>query len=563
MGQTGLSLPPLVAMKGPFDFSVLFGGKAGDGIRQLGVLWAKLLNRRGLKTFLYDDYPSLIRGGHNFSIVRAAEFPISAHRDQVNVIVALNEDTIRQHQQRLSENGVVLCDQETPEAQKAPSAQITVPWAQIVKELSAPKIMKNTAALASLARFCQIPWEELAQTLRELPKTELNLSVAQKSYELSEKGHFDFPSKEEKQYFFFGNETIALGAAAAGLKVFLAYPMTPASSILHYLAAHRERLGLNVIHPENEIAAVLAAIGAAYAGSPAMTATSGGGFALMVEALSLAGQAEIPLVIVECQRPGPSTGVPTYTMQGDLEFVLTAGHGEFPRVVLAPGDAQEAFELTAEALRLAWRYQTPVLVLSDKHLSESLFSQNLPQQFARVEYKAWSGGQTYARYAFSEDGVSPLAFPGRKDAVVKATSYEHDPFGITTEEATQIAQMQEKRLRKEKGLKRETEKMVGVFNRNASVALLCFGSTKGAAVEIAERLDLRLIRPLVLRPFPTQTLKKALEGVDRIIVCETNATGQLARLLSSHGFRVDQKILKYDGRPFSVDELYERVKELL
>ncbi len=542
-----------------FDFSVLFGGKAGDGIRQLGQLWARLLARRGLRVFLYDDYPSLIRGGHNFTLVRASTAPILAHREKVNLLVAFDSKTLEQHRERLEAQGLLLFDSSAMEAQGE-----GVPWRKIVKELSAPPITRNTAALASVARILGIPFEELAETLRrDLPKAlESNLEVARKSYELTPGPRENLPRPAAPpRPTFFGNEAIALGAVAAGLRFYVAYPMTPASSILHYFAQHGETLGVTTIHPENEIAAILCALGAACAGKPAMVGTSGGGFALMVEALSLAGQAELPIVIVECQRPGPSTGVPTYTMQSDLEFVLSAGHGEFPRVILAPGDAEEAFRLTARALSLAWRYQIPALILSDKHLSESLFNQELPlREVERVSFKPWPGEGEYQRYALTEDGVSPLAFPGDTRAVVKVTSYEHDPYGITTEDPEAIVRMQEKRLRKARGLREELDRpeMVKVEGEG-EVALCVWGSTRGAALEVSRKLGLRYVQPLILEPFPKKALKKSLEGVKRLLVAETNATGQWARLLEAHGFKVDEVILKYDGRPFTVEELEGRL----
>ncbi|MBX6422734.1 2-oxoacid:acceptor oxidoreductase subunit alpha [Thermosulfurimonas sp. F29] len=543
-----------------FDFSVLFGGKAGDGIRQLGQLWARLLARRGLRVFLYDDYPSLIRGGHNFTVVRAAEFPVLAHRERVDLLVALNAFTLEKHRRTLAERNVVLFDSSTFEA-----PGIGVPWSGIVKDLSAPPITRNTAALASAARILGLPFEELAETLRrDLPKaTEVNLEVARKSYELTPPPPGRTLPRSEGTVWptLFGNEALALGAVAAGLRFYVAYPMTPASSILHYFARHGETLGVTTIHPENEIAAILCAMGAACAGKPAMVGTSGGGFALMVEALSLAGQAEIPIVVVECQRPGPSTGVPTYTMQADLDFVLSAGHGEFPRVVLAPGDAAQAFHLAALALKLAWHYQIPVLLLSDKHLSESLFNQELPLvEVPRVSFKSWNGEREYRRYAVTGDGISPLAFPGDPRAVVKVTSYEHDSYGITTEEPEDIVRMQDKRLRKVRGLREELDRpeMVAVEG-DGERALCVWGSTRGAALEVARKLGLRYVQPLVLEPFPETTLRKALRGVRHLVVAETNATGQLARRLEAHGFPVEEVLLRYDGRPFTVEDLERRL----
>jgi len=545
-----------------FEFSVLFGGRAGDGIRQLGQLWARLLARRGLRVFLYDDYPSLIRGGHNFTVVRAADFPVLAHRERINLLVALNEETLRRHRERLLPEGFILYDSSGGKELSG----LGIPWKEMVRELSAPEITRNTAALASAARLVGIPWEELAATLeRDLPRArEINLEVARRAYAATPEPRLELPRGGERLPTLFGNEAVALGAVAAGLRLYVAYPMTPASSILHYLAQHAEALGVTVIHPENEIAAVLCALGAAAAGAPAMTGTSGGGFALMVEALSLAGQAELPLLIVESQRPGPSTGVPTYTAQADLDFVTCAGHGEFPRVVLAPGDAEEAFRLSARGLSLVWEYQIPVILLLDKHVSESLFNQELPlAEVPRVNFRSWEGEEEYQRYAFTEDGISPLAFPGDPRAVVKVTSYEHDPYGITTEDPEAISRMQEKRLRKGEGLRRSLDapEMVRTEGKG-EVALCVWGSGRGAGLEVARALGLRYVQPLVLEPFPEKALRAALSGVRRVLVAETNATGQLARRLAALGFPTE-RILKYDGRPFTVDGLASRVKEVL
>jgi 2-oxoglutarate ferredoxin oxidoreductase subunit alpha len=309
------------------------------------------------------------------------------------------------------------------------------------------------------------------------------------------------------------------------------------------------------------------ALGSAYAGARTMVGTSGGGFALMTEALSLAGQSEIPMVIAECQRAGPSTGVPTYTMQADLNFVINAGHGEFLRVVLAPGDAEEAFYTAGLALNLAWKYQIPTFVLSDKHVSESIFSFEFDLDRVKPENGLlWDGQGEYKRYLDTESGISPLAFPGNPDAIVKVTSYEHDENGITTEEPGQIARMQKKRLRKRKALADELNKYdtVNIYgNPESKTALLCWGSTKGACIEVAEMLDLKVVKPLMLEPLPVEPLKKALSGVEKIIDVEVNATGQLAKLVAGQGFCIDDMILRLDARPFTVDDLLGNVKEVL
>ena len=547
------------------EISILVGGKAGDGIRQAGHVIALLLNRIGYRIFFYDDYPSLIRGGHNFSIIRASDKRIAAHKETVDVILALNQDVVEKHNHRLNTGGLILYDSKNAEAEG-----IGFDFMDIVKKFDGKPIMRNTAAIGVLAGALGIEWSVLKKVMMDAVEKDLdlNLKIAQHAYDQIEDPSRSVPKLEQKPLpLVSGNEAIALGAVKAGLNMYIAYPMTPASAILHYLAAHENELGVVTVHPESEIGVALMALGAAYAGARAMVGTSGGGFALMTEALSLAGQGEIPMVIVESQRPGPSTGVPTYTMQGDLNFVIHAGHGEILRVVLAPGDAEEAFYTAGLAMNLAWKFQIPVFVLSDKHLSESIFSFEMNLDKVKPEQPLlWNNQGEYKRYLDAEDGISPLAFPGNPSAVVKATSYEHDESGIATEEPEVIARMQRKRLRKRKTLENALEKYETVKihgNSDSKIALLCWGSTKGACIEVADALGLKVVQPLILEPLPIEALKKALSGTDKIIDVEVNATGQLAKLVSSHGICIDDMILRFDARPFTVDGLLDNVKEVL
>jgi 2-oxoglutarate ferredoxin oxidoreductase subunit alpha len=547
------------------EISILVGGKAGDGIRQAGQVIARLLNRIGYRIFFYDDYPSLIRGGHNFSIIRASEKRIIAHKETVDVIIALNQDGVNNHKHRLNTGGIILYD-----SNKADAEGLGIDFMGIVKKFDGKPIMRNTAAIGALAGALNIEWSVLEKVIKDAVEHEidLNLKIAQYAYDRIETPSKSVPKLDQKALpLVSGNEAIALGAVKAGLNMYIAYPMTPASAILHYLAAQEKELGVVTVHPESEIGVALMALGAAYAGARAMVGTSGGGFALMTEALSLAGQGELPMVIVEAQRPGPSTGVPTYTMQGDLNFVIHAGHGEILRVVLAPGDAEEAFYTAGLAMNLAWKFQIPAFVLSDKHLSESIFSFEADLDKVKPEKPLlWNNQGEYKRYLDTQDGISPLAFPGNPSAIIKATSYEHDESGITTEEPETISRMQRKRLRKRKALEDALEKYetVNVYgNPDSQTVLLCWGSTKGACIEVAEALDLKVVQPLILEPLPVNALKKALSGADKIIDVEVNATGQLAKLISSHGICIDDIILRFDARPFTVDVLLDNVKEVL
>jgi 2-oxoglutarate ferredoxin oxidoreductase subunit alpha len=545
-------------------YSILVGGQAGDGIRQIGGLAARMLAELGYHIYFWDDYPSLIRGGHNFSLIRACERKVEASTDEIDLLVALNETTVKNHKGRLKPDGLVIYDSDVLSAEGQ-----GIPMSGIVKAAGGKPVMRNTAALGAVGRALGIEWDAVEGVIKSGigKETDLNLKIARASYDaLGEpRRHIERrPGKPRR--LVQGNEAIALGAARAGLKLYIAYPMTPASSVLHYLARHEEELGLVTYHPENEIAAVISAIGGAYAGARTMVGTSGGGFALMTEGLSLCAQSETPVVFIMSQRPGPSTGVPTYTMQGDLFFVLNAGHGEFVRFVVAPGDPDQAFALTGLAMNMAWKYQIPAFVMTDKNLSESTYSfESKGDEVTREEVALWDGKGEYKRYLKTPGGVSPLAFPGDKRATVKATSYEHDEYGITTEEPEGIASMQEKRLSKAVGLAQDVAGMEAVKvygDPEAPVALIAWGSTKGACVEVAEAVGLRVVQPVVLEPFPVKALRSAIKGVTKLIDVEVNSTGSLARLLSCHGIKVDDKILKYDGRPFTAGGLRKRVEEV-
>ena len=539
------------------EISILMGGKAGHGIRVATTLIARLLSRYGYRAFVYDDYPSLIRGGHNFSIVRAAEKKVLANTKNVDVIIAFDKQTVEKHAERLKDEGILLHESSID------AEGIAVPFKEIVKEMKGIPIMRNSAAIGSLAKILGMEWNVVEEIFSKfIPrKTELNLQIARKCYDIVEK-RFEMEKLDQEMLpVISGNEAIALGALEAGLDAYYAYPMTPSTSILHFLAANSREFDILVVHPENEIAVMLMALGSAYAGGKTMVASSGGGFALMVEGLSLAAQSEIPITIVVSQRAGPSTGVPTYTMQSDLHFILNAGHGEFIRFVVAPGDAEEAYYYTALAMNIAWKFQIPSFVLADKHLSESNYSFDYSlYEVKEEEPLLWDGRGNYLRYGDTESGVSPLAFPS--DAVVKVNSYAHDEYGITTEEAEKIAKMQEKRLRKKQALVKylSSFQQFKEYGKNSDTVVLTWGSTKGAVVEAAEILGLKVVQPIVMEPFPD--LSEIREK--RVITVEVNATAQLARLLSCNGIEVDDRsVLKYDGRPFFVDELVERLEEVL
>jgi len=547
------------------DVSVLIGGKAGDGINSAGALVAHLLNYIGYTIYLYFDYPSLIRGGHNFAIIRGSEQSVGTCWNSLDFILALNNETIERYRDKCTRETAIIFN-----ADLVKSAGQGIPVQAILTGEHAPAIMGNSAIIGGFAKAAGIEWDVVEAVFNaHIPKgVDLNLKVAKRAYDQVAKVRPVSKGIKPPRPLLTGNEAIGVGMVKGGLDAYVSYPMTPSSSLLHFLAEHQEKFGITVVHPENEIAVILMALGFAYAGKRSAVGTSGGGFCLMTEGLSLAGMAELPLVLVVSQRTGPSTGLPTYTGQSDLQFIIHAGQGEYPRLIVAPGDAQEALFWSEIAMNVAWKFQIPAFILTDKTLSEGTYSVD-PAEISVVksgDSPGWLGTAPYLRYADVPSGISPLAFPGMKDAVIKVNSYAHDEAGISTEAADLVVQMTKKRLRKWEGLTEEMQGSPGVTLSgvpDASTALLCWGSTKGVCNEIASLLGLRVIRPIMLSPFPVDQLKKAITGVTKLIAVEENATAQLATLAGQYGIVPDERILRYDGRPFSPDDLLVKIKEMI
>jgi 2-oxoglutarate ferredoxin oxidoreductase subunit alpha len=551
------------------DFSVLIGGKAGFGIDKSSLIIARIFNQLGYRIYIYRDYPSLIRGGHTFSIIRASKDKIATYYNKVDFLLALNQDTLNFHRNRLKKDCLFIYDSEQVKIDPNSTCGIGLPIEKILKEENAPEIMRNTCIIGALCKAAGIDLEILEDVLKkEISKEiDLNLKVSRRGFEEANELTRIGSLNQERLPLLSGNQAIGLGLIKGGLKTYIAYPMTPSSPILHFLAEIASDFGLKVIHPESEIGVILMALGFSYMGEKVAVGTSGGGFCLMTEGLSFSGMGELPTVIIVGQRPGPSTGLPTYSAQTDLHFVLNAGQGEFPRFIVAPGDPEEAYFWSCVAMNISWKYQLPSIILSDKNLGEGVFNFDIDSIDAIKEEGPilWDRKSPYKRYLDTENGVSPLTSVPDKEAIIKVNSYEHDEFGITTEEPQQTKMMQDKRLRKEKFLLKELEglKCVKIYgNNNSQAALLCWGSNKGVCIEAAQNLGLKVIQPLVLSPFPVKQFQDALTGVKKLISVESNATGQLVRLIKVYGFSVDEKILKYDGRPFSLDELEEAIKSL-
>lgn len=544
------------------EISVLIGGKAGDGINQAGPIIGRILSMLGYRIYIYLDYPSLIRGGHNFSIIRGSKGAIGSHKDKVDFILALNQDAVDLHKERVHGKSVIIYDRDAVK-----SDGVGLPLGGIIKEEGAQPIMRNSILIGALCKACGVEWTVLEDVFKKgiRKETELNLKLARRGFAVSKEAVDVSPLGSKPLPMITGNEAIGLGLIKGGLDAYVAYPMTPASSILHFLAEKADDFNLKVIHPESELTVILMALGFAYGGTRVAVGTSGGGFCLMTEALSLAGLGELPVVIVVSQRPGPSTGVPTYTSQGDLLFVLNAGHGEFVRFVVAPGDPEEAYSWSERALEIAWRFQIQPIVLVDKSLSEGTYSFDI-DSVGKINDEGpllWDRKGEYKRYLDTANGISPMAFLPEKGATIKVNSYTHDEYGITTEDAGLIKKGQDKLNRKEAALIEYLKDIdtVNVYGKKkSSTALLCWGSNKGVCVEAAQELGLKVIQPLVLKPFPVEAFKKAVRGVKKIICVESSSQAQLTTLIKTHGFRVDSNILKYDGRPFALDELVDICK---
>jgi 2-oxoglutarate ferredoxin oxidoreductase subunit alpha len=423
-------------------------------------------------------------------------------------------------------------------------------------------VLGNSAIIGAFIRAAGLNWDtSIAVLKKSMPKDpEKNIRIARRAYDLSEERQVVPVTGNPVLPVLTGNEAIGIGLVEGDLEIYFSYPMSPTSNILHFLAGYADDLHIRVIQPESEIAVILMALGCSYAGSRAAVGTSGGGFCLMTEALSLSGIAELPVLIVLGQRTGPSTGLATYSAQSDLHFALHAGHGEFPRMIIAPGDAGEARYWARTALDLAWKYQLPAIILPDRLICEGLYSvePDAGKRYQAGPVTADPGAHPYFRYALADSGISPLRYPPVRGEIIRVNSHVHDPDGITTEDPGVTKEMADKRMKKMDGLAREVEGLNPVNTGgvpDAATALLCWGSTKGVCEELARKKGLRLIQPVVLWPFPEKAFARAMEGVEQFFAVETNESGQLATLVSRFGYMPSDKILKYDGRPFTVDEL--------
>ena len=586
------------------DITLAVAGQAGQGIDTASELLARALMRSGYYTFAYPNLMSRIRGGHNFTAVRISDRPVYSGAAKFNALLAMDELSVSTHRDDMVEGGVIVAEpikspspssspqrgEETGKEVQSPASSVShpfrVPMAEIAEKHGGAKTMANVVGLGALLALTGHPSDELERLLKdrfqakgdEVVRHNIECCRAGAEYVRRQWGGTcacavpKLPGRT-KRLLLTGNHAIALGALASGVRFYAGYPMSPSTPIMEYLAAKQADAGLVMEHVEDEIAAINAALGASYAGARAMTATSGGGFSLMVEGLGMAGMAELPVVIVIAMRPGPATGFPTRTEQAELLFTISASQDEFPRFVFAPGTAEEAFYATNRAFELAGRFQVPAIVLSDQYLSDSLWT--VPGfNFARVkasddsEEQAWQGRApyTYKRYAVTSDGVSPMLRPGFPGQLVNALGAEHDEDGFQVEDAAVRVRMHEKRMRKLGGMVRAIDEPTCYPEETADCMVVCFGSTYGAAREAVdiirqERRSVALVHLCELAPFPRDRVTAILAGAGKVITVEGNSTGQLATLLRREtGIKADEQVRKYDGRPFVARVLAEELR---
>ncbi|PYV31103.1 MAG: 2-oxoacid:acceptor oxidoreductase subunit alpha [Acidobacteria bacterium] len=578
------------------EFTIGIGGAAGDGLDKSGDTLAKSVSRRGLHVCAYNSYQSVIRGGHIWLRVRISEQKVYSHGDRLHLLIALNQDSVERHAPEVEPGGAVLYNSDRFSCDASLLGDGVVPLPLPVKEITKDlgrllPIMQNTVALGAVVFLARLDFDSMAGVLADTFKhkgqavIDQNVKILQAGFDYA-KERFVPLAKEAWNFsgmrrpFATGNELFALGAVAAGCKFYSAYPMTPASSVLHWMASHGERCGLVVKQCEDELAVVNMAIGAGQAGVRAMCATSGGGFALMTEAIGMAGMIETPVVVVEVQRGGPSTGIPTKTEQGDLNQVYGASQGDFPRVIIAPTDTTDCYWATVESFNLAEKYQLPVLIISDLLLSEhpetiepDALRHDVPIERGELVNEWPEGNGPYKRYACTPSGVSPRALPGTAGTEYVSATDEHDEEGFTISDVFTSPpvrrKIMEKRMKKMEGVIRELAPPKLEGPEDAPVTLIGWGSTCGVirearALLAAQGIQSNHLHIKYIHPFHAEDVTAILKKCKILIGVEVNYSAQFARYLRAEtGITVHESILKYDGEPFEPRIIAEEAKRIL
>jgi 2-oxoglutarate ferredoxin oxidoreductase subunit alpha len=563
------------------DYTIRVGGEAGQGILTVGGTLARLFARSGYHVFTHQDYESRIRGGHNFYQIRTSDKPVTSSRDSIDMLVALDRESITQHESELSENGIILYDSSALKTEYDKPHFYDIPFESLAVKHGGSSIMASTVSVGAILGILGIKLDILYEIIRNAfaKKSE---DIVQKNINAATAGHDFAASKCEKCSDLFsaastngnpkmliaGNDAIGLGAVASGLKFYSAYPMSPSTGIMNYIAGKEAEYGIIVEQAEDEISAINMSLGASFAGIRSMTGTSGGGFALMTEGLSLAGITEIPVVIALAQRPGPATGLPTRTEQGDLQFALYGGHGEFPRIIYAPGTPEQAFHLTNKAFEMAEKYQVPVIIMTDQYLADtqwtfdSFDTSKLQYTDYRVRGEKLESMTNYKRYAYTETGISPMAVPGKSEHLVVVDSDEHDEEGHMVEDAETRMLMTEKRLFKKNPLiQKEMAPPIFYGSENPEIVITGWGSTYGVIKETVDHLagnhkiSMLYFNEIYPLPLVDKFVYVSLLQNAKLAVCvENNASGQFANLIRTEtGYHFTSQINRYDGRPFTLD----------
>lgn len=565
------------------DITVRIGGQAGDGSLATGEILSKYFRRIGFYVATDKDFPSRIRGGHTSYAIRGSKKRIFSLDDRIDVLLAFDEDSILLHMDELESGGVVIFDSSRKdlEIKREDVRKVKIPLANIARKELGLEIIKNTMALGVLSKLFSLDSNIMRQTIRDSYKTksekiiEENLLAYEKGLEYSKdiepmEGYVIEGDKVAPDtLLLMGNEAIGLGALAAGCRFIAAYPITPASDVLEFLSRHLPEKGGVAIQAESEIAAVNMAIGAGYAGLRSMAVTSGPGFDLKTEGIGLASMIEQPVVILDAQRAGPSTGLPTKTEQSDINHAVYGGHGDKARIVIAPGNVEEAFYFTFEAFNLAERFQVPVIILSDELIS---WNKQVVKRFdldklkvdrGKLELNPVSNEREFPRYDFQEDGISFRTIPGVEKGIHLETGDEHDVYGHITENASNRVKMMDKRMKKIQVMKNEL--FPSVVQGEGDVAVIGMGSTMGPILEALERIprEIKFIRIRTLFPF-LDDVALHLKDVKIAFVVEQNYLGQLEDLVKLNtGFRNTVGIRKYDGRSFRPGIIERRIREVM
>ena len=570
-----------------YDFAFAIGGAAGQGIATPGNILARIFVRRGLHLYAYNAYQSIIRGGHIFLTIRVKEELVENHGDKLDLILALNQDTMTRHAKHVVPGGAIIYNSDgiTPAEGVQDAVQLCgLPIKELTND-SRNKLVQNTVALGVMLNLMGVDFSVLEDALMLQFKrkgqevVDENVNMARAGYDYSEANFTAFPAalpeQEKPLAVWTGNDAIGMGGAAAGVKFYSAYPMSPATGVLHWMAKNARECGIMVRQIEDEIGVANVALGAAQTGARTMCATSGGGFALMTEALGAASMMEVPVVFVNVQRAGPSTGVPTKTEQGDLWQALGASQGDFERIIVAPKNALDAFDTVAELFNLVDHYQCPAIFLSDLLISEGTFSVdpdaiNMQPAIDRGEMITEGGPSNgYKRYKMTESGISPRAIPGVAGYAHVAPTDEHDEDGVLiSDEFTnphKRREMVEKRARKLSTFFDKVQAPALEGPEDAEVTLVGFGSTEGVIREARQSLQEKGVKANQLAikwmlPFHGKTVSEILSKSKKTVIVENNYSGQFHRFLRSEtGLSVDGHIRKYDGEPFQPHHIVDGV----